>query len=256
MAVVEISRETTAKTLRNAFGNVLSFFILLLSGVLAFSIRLFSVIKYESVIHEFDPYFNYRVTQFLTKNGVYDFWNWFDDRTWYPLGRVIGGTVYPGLTLTAGTLWWLLNSLNIPLSVESVCVFTVPIFSAFASWATYLVTKAVKGTGAGLTAAVLLAMVNYLTDIEYRTPLLRRFKCLGIILHGTSHGLRDNFLKNIPDASSGIPSDSTLVQSKQSKQKAIIIDRDQANSSKGMHSFDTTNTWYFHSQLYDTMKGT
>ena len=24
----------------------------------------------------------------------------------YPLGRVIGGTVYPGLTLTAGTLWW------------------------------------------------------------------------------------------------------------------------------------------------------
>ncbi|PNY11627.1 dolichyl-diphosphooligosaccharide-protein glycosyltransferase, partial [Trifolium pratense] len=77
----------------------------------------------------------------------------------YPLGRVIGGTVYPGLTLTAGTLWWILNSLNIPLSVETVCVFTAPIFSAFASWATYLLTKEVKGPGAGLTAAVLLAMV-------------------------------------------------------------------------------------------------
>lgn len=63
--------------------------------VLAFSIRLFSVVKYESVIHEFDPYFNYRVTQFLTKEGFYEMWNWFDDRTWYPLGRVIGGTVYP-----------------------------------------------------------------------------------------------------------------------------------------------------------------
>ncbi|XP_044472313.1 dolichyl-diphosphooligosaccharide--protein glycosyltransferase subunit STT3A-like [Mangifera indica] len=151
--------KASGTTLRNAFGNVLSFFILLLIGVLAFSIRLFSVIKYESVIHEFDPYFNYRVTQFLTKNGIYDFWNWFDDRTWYPLGRVIGGTVYPGLTLTAGTIWWLLNSLNIPLSVETVCVFTAPIFSAFASWATYLLTKEVKGTGAGLTAAALLAMV-------------------------------------------------------------------------------------------------
>ncbi|KAK1365353.1 Dolichyl-diphosphooligosaccharide--protein glycotransferase [Heracleum sosnowskyi] len=146
-------------TLRYAFGNVLCFFILLLIGVLAFSIRLFSVIKYESVIHEFDPYFNYRVTQFLTKNGIYDFWNWFDDRTWYPLGRVIGGTVYPGLTLTAGTLWWILNSLNIPLSVETVCVFTAPIFSAFAAWATYFLTKEVKGTGAGLAAAALLAMV-------------------------------------------------------------------------------------------------
>ncbi|MED6183324.1 Dolichyl-diphosphooligosaccharide--protein glycosyltransferase subunit stt3a [Stylosanthes scabra] len=146
-------------SMRNAFGSVLAFLILLLIGVLAFSIRLFSVIKYESVIHEFDPYFNYRVTQFLTKNGIYDFWNWFDDRTWYPLGRVIGGTVYPGLTLTAGTLYWLLHSLNIPLSVETVCVFTAPIFSAFASWATYLLTKEVKGVGAGLTAAALLAMV-------------------------------------------------------------------------------------------------
>ncbi|XP_074268981.1 dolichyl-diphosphooligosaccharide--protein glycosyltransferase subunit STT3A-like isoform X2 [Silene latifolia] len=149
----------TGSSLRFAFGNVLALFILILTGVLAFSIRLFSVIKYESVIHEFDPYFNYRVTQFLTKNGIYDFWNWFDDRTWYPLGRVIGGTLYPGLTLTAGTLWWFLNSVNIPLSVETVCVFTGPIFSAFASWATYLLTKEVKGPGAGLTAALLLGMV-------------------------------------------------------------------------------------------------
>ncbi|BBH08362.1 staurosporin and temperature sensitive 3-like A, partial [Prunus dulcis] len=152
MAASETSNGTS---LRHAFGNVLSFFILILIGVLAFSI----VIKYESVIHEFDPYFNYRVTQFLTKNGIYDFWNWFDDRTWYPLGRVIGGTVYPGLTLTAGTLWWLLNSLNIPLSVETICVFTAPIFSAFTSWATYLLTREVKGAGAGLTAAALIAMV-------------------------------------------------------------------------------------------------
>ncbi|KAL2500906.1 Dolichyl-diphosphooligosaccharide--protein glycosyltransferase subunit STT3A [Forsythia ovata] len=135
MAALETPQSST---LRQAFGNV---------------------IKYESVIHEFDPYFNYRVTQFLTKNGIYDFWNWFDDRTWYPLGRVIGGTVYPGLTLTAGTLWRIMNSLNIPLSVETVCVFTAPIFSAFASWAAYLLTKEVKGVGAGLTAAALLAMV-------------------------------------------------------------------------------------------------
>lgn len=41
--------------------------ILLAVCVLSASVRLFSVIKYESVIHEFDPYFNYRVTQFLTK---------------------------------------------------------------------------------------------------------------------------------------------------------------------------------------------
>ncbi|KAJ6993852.1 hypothetical protein NC653_016850 [Populus alba x Populus x berolinensis] len=93
------------------------------------------VIKYESAIHEFDPYFNYRVTQFLTKNGVYDF------RSWYPLGRVIDGTVYPGVTLTAGTLW---------------CFRELLTFAMACITESYI---EVKGTGAGLTAAILLAMV-------------------------------------------------------------------------------------------------
>ena len=34
--------------------------------VLAFLVRIFSVIRFESVIHEFDPWFNYRTTKFLT----------------------------------------------------------------------------------------------------------------------------------------------------------------------------------------------
>ena len=41
-------------------------------------------------------YFNYRTTRYLTEQGFYQFHNWFDDRAWYPLGRIIGGTIYPG----------------------------------------------------------------------------------------------------------------------------------------------------------------
>lgn len=80
---------------KSASAQIANGFALLCICIMAFAVRLFSVIKYESVIHEFDPYFNYRVTQYLTKNGFYNMWNWFDDRTWYPLGRVVGGTVYP-----------------------------------------------------------------------------------------------------------------------------------------------------------------
>lgn len=57
----------------------------------AFATRLFSVLRFESVIHEFDPYFNYRTTKYLAEQGFYSFHNWFDDRAWYPLGRIIGG---------------------------------------------------------------------------------------------------------------------------------------------------------------------
>lgn len=37
------------------------------------------------------------VIHLLLLQGFYSFHNWFDDRAWYPLGRIIGGTIYPGL---------------------------------------------------------------------------------------------------------------------------------------------------------------
>lgn len=122
-------------------------------------VRLFSVIKYESMIHEFDPWFNYRVTEFLSKNGFYETWNWFDSFTWYPLGRVVGGTMYPGLIFTAGAVWNILQWLHIPIHVQEVCVFTAPVFSAFTSLAAYALMKEVRGTGAGLASAAFIAVV-------------------------------------------------------------------------------------------------
>lgn len=44
--------------------------------VLAFMVRLFSVLRYESVIHEFDPWFNFRTTRYLVEEGFYAFHNW------------------------------------------------------------------------------------------------------------------------------------------------------------------------------------
>lgn len=142
-----------------AYAGLVQSLALLCICVLSFSIRLFSVIKYESVIHEFDPYFNYRVTQFLTEEGFYNMWNWFDDKTWYPLGRVVGGTVYPGLIWTAGTMYKILHALNIPIHVQEVCVFTAPLFSAFCSLASYGFVKEIRGSGAGLLAAAFVGIV-------------------------------------------------------------------------------------------------
>lgn len=134
--------------------------ILALICVLAFSIRLFAVVRYESVIHEFDPYFNFRATKFLAHEGFVEFLNWFDDRGWYPLGRTIGGTIYPGLMLTAATIYWSANALNITLNIRNVCVLLAPIFSANAALASYLLTTEVtKKSSAGLLAAAFTAIV-------------------------------------------------------------------------------------------------
>ena len=104
-------------------------------------LRLFAVIRFESIIHEFDPWFNFRATKRLTEHGFYEFLNWFDERAWYPLGRIVGGTVYPGLMLTAGLMHSLSNFLGFSILIKDVCVFTAPLFSGLTALSTYLLTK-------------------------------------------------------------------------------------------------------------------
>jgi len=133
--------------------------ILSIAAILAFSTRLFSVLRFESVIHEFDPYFNYRTTKFLSEKGFYSFHNWFDDRAWYPLGRIIGGTIYPGLMVTASVIYHALNAVNLTIDVREVCVFLAPFFSSLTAMMTYLLTSELHSTGAGLCAAGMIAIV-------------------------------------------------------------------------------------------------
>lgn len=85
----------------------------------------------------FTPRFNYRATHYMAMNGFYNFLNWFDERAWYPLGRIVGGTVYPGLMVTSGFIHWLLNSLHFPIHIRDVCVFLAPMFR----WVLYRVTQ-------------------------------------------------------------------------------------------------------------------
>ncbi|KAA8499186.1 Dolichyl-diphosphooligosaccharide--protein glycosyltransferase subunit STT3 [Porphyridium purpureum] len=128
--------------------------------VMAFSARLFSVIRYESIIHEFDPWFNYRSTKVFVEDGMYAFWNWFDHKSWYPLGRVVGGTVYPGIMFTAGFIYHALHALGFPeIHVREVCVLTAPIFSGLTAIAAYLLGTEAYSSGAGLFAAVITSIV-------------------------------------------------------------------------------------------------
>uniref|UniRef100_A0A060TJV2 Dolichyl-diphosphooligosaccharide--protein glycosyltransferase subunit STT3 n=1 Tax=Blastobotrys adeninivorans TaxID=409370 RepID=A0A060TJV2_BLAAD len=124
----------------------------------AIASRLFSVIRFESIIHEFDPWFNYRASRYLVENGFYKFLNWFDDRTWYPLGRVTGGTLYPGLMVTSGVIHSLLRKLAMPVDIRNICVLLAPAFSGLTAYATYLFTVEMKDETAGLLAAAFVGI--------------------------------------------------------------------------------------------------
>ena len=139
---------------------VLKLSILIMIAMLAFLIRIFSVIRFESVIHEFDPWFNFRTTKFLAKEGFFAFWNWYDSESWYPLGRVIGGTIFPGIMMTAASFKWAVDFLSFPIDIRNVCVFLAPIFSGLTSVFTYFLTKeATNRSEAGLLSALFIAIV-------------------------------------------------------------------------------------------------
>ncbi len=57
-----------------------AFKILILAIIcfIAVGARVFSVIRYESIIHEFDPWFNFRGSEILEKQGWYSFKYWID----------------------------------------------------------------------------------------------------------------------------------------------------------------------------------
>ncbi|SGZ46260.1 CIC11C00000003541 [Sungouiella intermedia] len=125
----------------------------------AISSRLFSVIRFESIIHEFDPWFNFRATKYLVSHSFYEFLNWFDDRTWYPLGRVTGGTLYPGLMVSSGIVWHVLKDwLKMPVDIRNVCVLFAPAFSGVTAIFTYLLTKEMKDSNAGLLSAIFMGI--------------------------------------------------------------------------------------------------
>eukprot|EP00982_Pelagococcus_subviridis_P014179 31311-Pelagococcus_subviridis.AAC.10 len=108
--------------------------LLVASLVAAYRIRLYAVRDYGRVIHEFDPWFNFRATQYLVDNGREKFFKWFDHSVWYPLGRPVGTTIYPGMQFTAAGIYNALNAIpDVTVSLNDVCVFMPAAFSVLAS---------------------------------------------------------------------------------------------------------------------------
>ncbi|KAK4673630.1 oligosaccharyl transferase stt3 subunit [Podospora pseudopauciseta] len=131
--------------------SVLRVIILALIAGASVASRLFSVIL--------DPWFNFRATKYLVANGFYNFWDWFDDRTWHPLGRVTGGTLYPGLMVTSGAIWHALRAFTIPVDIRNVCVLLAPAFSGLTAIAAYLLTNEMTTyNSAGLLAALFMGI--------------------------------------------------------------------------------------------------
>ena len=79
--------------------------------------------------------------------------------TWHPLGRVTGGTLYPGLMVTSGIIYHILRFLTIPVDIRNICVLLAPGFSGLTALAMYLLTCEMSSSpSAGLLAAAFMGI--------------------------------------------------------------------------------------------------
>ena len=78
--------------------------ILVLAFSLSFIVRA-APLDYGFELNEFDPFFNYRATEFIVENGLQEYLEWNDDLSWHPYGRDVSATSQVMLHVSAATLY-------------------------------------------------------------------------------------------------------------------------------------------------------
>jgi dolichyl-diphosphooligosaccharide--protein glycosyltransferase len=128
--------------------------VLILAFTTSFLIRSQSV-DYGFELNEFDPFFNFRATEFIVENGISEYFEWHDDLSWYPEGRNISATSQVMLHITAAGTYQLFGG-NSDL-YDFTILFPV-IFSSLTSIVIFGVVRVIGGPTAGLVASLFYAV--------------------------------------------------------------------------------------------------
>jgi dolichyl-diphosphooligosaccharide--protein glycosyltransferase len=145
--------------------SILTFSALLLILFIAFIIRIFPM-KWEIQagsmhLSEFDPYFQYRFTEYIVKNGFISWaWptQWVDTYRWYPGGINVAKTGFPGLPFTAAFFYDIISALGAGINLMDFCALFPAIMGMMACLAIYFLGKDYGGKPVGLFAALFLAL--------------------------------------------------------------------------------------------------
>jgi len=110
---------------------------------------------YGFELNEFDPFFNYRATQFIVDNGFGAYYDWNDDLSWHPQGRDVSALSQTMLHITAAILYQIFGG-NFSV-YEFVIIFPV-VFGSLTVFLIFALVRLIGGTTAGLFSALFFAI--------------------------------------------------------------------------------------------------
>jgi len=133
---------------------------LLILGILALSFSVSFLIRsqpadYGWELHEFDPFFNYRATQYIVENGIDEYLQWNDDLSWYPTGRNVSDTSQVMLHLTAAATYWIFGG---GTDLYDFTILFPVVFGSLTCIVIFAVVRVIGGTTAGLLSAIFFSI--------------------------------------------------------------------------------------------------
>ena len=128
--------------------------ILVLCFSLSFILRA-SPLEYGFELTEFDPFFNYRATEFIVENGFSSYLDWHDDLSWHPHGRDISADSQIILHASAATLYQIFGMGS---NLYDFTIMFPVVISSLTTVIIFALVRAIGGTTAGLFASLFFAV--------------------------------------------------------------------------------------------------
>jgi dolichyl-diphosphooligosaccharide--protein glycosyltransferase len=125
--------------------------------VLAVLFRVMRV-RWGAYMDAFDPLFQLRVTEYVVENGFSSWFTWHDTMSWYPWGRNIATSSYPGVPFTGAFVYFLARALSLDVTVFQVCLYFPVLMGAITCIVAYFLGRDLGGNTTGLLAAFFMAI--------------------------------------------------------------------------------------------------
>jgi dolichyl-diphosphooligosaccharide--protein glycosyltransferase len=159
-----INRETLASRIeaiqknlsKISRGTLLQIIVLAIALGIAVTLRIMPI-RWGAYLSEYDPYFQYRLTQRILSQGFKSYFTWHDSLSWYPYGRNIVISSYPGLAITAAVLYSLISGLGVGIDLYDFTVIFPVIFGAITVLIIYVFLRDFWGKDVALLSALFLA---------------------------------------------------------------------------------------------------
>jgi dolichyl-diphosphooligosaccharide--protein glycosyltransferase len=148
--------------------SLLHYSALILILFIAFMVRMLPI-RWAFELSEFDPYFHYRLAEYMVNNGFFSWASWHDPMMWYPDGFNFGG-VLPGVSATVAFFYIIARTLGLspapmftanPLTTNpffNFCVLFPVIMGTLTCLVIYFLGRDIGGKAVGLFSALFLAL--------------------------------------------------------------------------------------------------